>query len=203
MQRDVDLLRRLLLEIEVRGASSPIDALSCDTWRDGEERIRYHVRLLVDAGLLKEAGQNSVGVPCVRLTHEGLEFIELARSEVRWRAAKAAVRRATGGVPFATLKALLAHRAWRLVVRNERRHSTQARGRVHRYVERVEPSDWLDTIAVEPADLWDDDQVRYVRPPAAVRPERIPPAWDSDLYGDLAAELAEFPAAAPLPEDLV
>jgi hypothetical protein len=202
VQRDIDLLRKLLLEIELRGASSPIDALSCDARHDGQERIRYHIRLLVDAGLLKEAGQISVGVPCVRLTHEGLEFIELARSDVRWSTAKAAVRTATGGVPFATLKALLAHRAWRLVVRNERR-LTRVRGQRQRYVERAEPSIWLDTPAVEPDGLWDDDQARFVRPRAVIGSERIPPAWDSELYGDLAAELAEFPSTAPLPDNLV
>lgn len=203
MKRDVDLMRRLLLEIEVRDAKSPIDALGCEAWHDGGERIRFHIRLLVDAGLLKEAGHNSAGVPCVRLTHEGLEFIELARNEVRWSAAKSAVRTATGGIPFASLKALLAHRAWRMVVRNERRRTTRVRRPVHRYVERVEPSGWIDAAAVEPDGLWDDDQVRLMRPRAVISAERIPPAWDTDLYGDLAVELAEFPATTPLPEQLV
>lgn len=203
MQRDIDLLRKLLLEIEHRGTNVPIDALSYDARRDGDERVRYHVRLLVDAGFLKEAGQNSVGVPCVRLTYEGLEFIELARSDVRWSAAKAAVKTATGGVPLTTLKAFLVHRAWRLVMRNERRRPTRVRGRVRRYVEQAEPSGWVDGLDVEPNGLWDDDQVRLMRPRAAIRPERIPPAWDADLYGDLATEMSDFPTAAPLPENLV
>ncbi len=204
MQRDIDLMRKLLMNIELRGATSPIDAIHCGTHTDSGERVRYHLRLLIDAGLLKEAGQNSAGAPCVRLTHEGLEFIELARSDVRWSHAKAIVREATGGVPFTVLKTLLAKKAWRAVARNERRRAGRVRSKTHRYVEHVEPEVWLDAYAPEPEALWDDDQVRLVRRKAAVhRHQRIPAGWESDLYNDLATELADFPVEAPLPEHLI
>src|SRR5262245_12321478 len=52
MQRDIDLLRHLLLEIERRGATAPIDSLRADTRHDGDDRVRYHLRLLTDAGYL-------------------------------------------------------------------------------------------------------------------------------------------------------
>lgn len=204
MQRDVDLLRQLLLDIERRGATCPIDALRNDARHDAEERVRYHLRLLTDAGLLKEAGQTSAGSPCVRLTHEGQEFIELARSDSRWRAAKASVLASTGGVPLALLRTLLAKWAWRSVARNERRRIFRNRRRAHRYVEHVEPEVWLDAYATDPDALWDDEQIRLVRERAAAgRRRRIPTGWEPDLYSDVAAELADGPVTAPLPEHLI
>ncbi|MGD9634652.1 MAG: DUF2513 domain-containing protein [Pirellulales bacterium] len=203
MQRDIDLLRHLLLEIERRGATSPIDTLRADVRHDGDERIRYHLRLLTDAGYLKEAGQTSTGTPCVRLTHEGQEFIELARSDARWREAKATVLAATGGVPLTVVRSLLGKWAWRSVVRNERRRVVVGRRRYHRYVERVAPEVWLDAYATDPDALWDDGQSRAARERATIRRRRVPAAWDPALYDDVAAELDNAPAAEPLPEHLI
>lgn len=204
MQRDIDLLRHLLLEIERRGATSPIDTLRVDARHDTDERIRYHLRLLTDAGLLKEAGQTSAGAPCVRLTHEGQEFIEFARSDARWREAKATVLAATGGVPLALVRSLLGKWAWRSVVRNERRRAVIQRRQYHRYVERVEPEVWLDAYATDPDALWDDQQMQTARQHASIRRrKRVPAAWDPELYGEVAAELADVPVADPLPEHLI
>jgi len=195
MQRDIDLVRQLLLDVERRGATCAIDTLRTDARHDGDERVRYHLRLLADAGLVKETGQTAAGTPCVRLTHAGQEFIELARSDARWREAKAAVLASTGGVPLTVLRALLMKWAWRSVVRHERRRIV-GRRRYRRYVEQVEPETWLDADAVDPDALWDDDQTR----PA--RERRIPAGWEPDLYSDVAAELADAPSAG-LPEELI
>jgi hypothetical protein len=204
MQRDIDLLRLLLLEVERRGATSAIDTLRPDARHDSDERIRYHVRLLTDAGLLKEAGQTSTGTPCVRLTHDGQEFIELLRSDARWRRAKAMVLASTGGVPLAVVRSLLAKWAWRSVVRNERRRVVRGRRRVHRYVEKAEPELWLDAYATDPDALWDDERVRFVRERAAGRGRpQTPAGWEPDLYADVAAELSDGPSGAPLPEHLI
>jgi hypothetical protein len=127
MQRNIDLLRQLLFDVERRGASSAIDSLRCDLRHDTDERVRYHLRLLIDAGFLKEAGQTSVGTPCVRLTHAGQEFIELARSDARWREAKAIVLAATGGVTLTILKKLLNKWASRRVARIDRRRVVSSR----------------------------------------------------------------------------
>jgi len=204
VQRDLDLLRQLLLEVERRGATSPIDTLRSDARHDGDDRVRYHLRLLTDAGLLKEAGQTSAGAPCVRLTHDGQEFIEFARSDAGWREAKATVLASTGGVSLTVLRSLLARRAWWSVARNERRRAIHGRRRVHRDVERVEPEVWLDTDATDPDALWDGDQAQRVRERAAYRRgQRIPTAWEPDLYGDVAAELADDPTNVSLPEHLI
>lgn len=204
MQRDIDLLRHLLQEVERRGATSPIDTLRADARHDSDDRIRYHLRLLTDAGYLKEAGQTSGGTPCVRLTHEGQEFIELSRSEVRWREAKAAVLSATGGLPLTVIRSLLGKWALRSVVRHERRRVVLGRKRYHRYVERVEPEVWLDAYATDPDALWDDQQARVARERIVNgRPRRVPAAWDPELYDEVAAELADAPATGPLPEHLI
>ncbi|HLF23974.1 MAG TPA: DUF2513 domain-containing protein, partial [Burkholderiales bacterium] len=186
MQRDIDLMRQLLLDIERRGDTCAIDTLRTDAQHDGDERVRYHLRLLTDAGLVKEIGQTAAGTPCVRLTHAGQEFIELARSDARWREAKAAVLASTGGVPLSVLRALLMKWVWRSVIRRERRRIV-GRRRYRRYVEQVEPETWLDADAVDPDALWDDNQTR----PA--RERRIPAGWEPDLYSDVAAELADAP----------
>ena len=116
MERDIDLIRQLLLDVEREGVATPVNHLRREISRDDDQRILYHVRLLIDVGFLKEAGQTSAGAPCVRLTHEGSEFVELTRNEPLWREAKAAVRAATGGVPITVLKSLLVKWAWRSVV---------------------------------------------------------------------------------------
>jgi Hypothetical protein (DUF2513) len=204
MQRDIDLLRLLLLDVERRGATCAIDTLRLDSRHDSEERVRYHLRLLTDAGLLKDAGQTSSGTPCIRLTHDGQEFIELLRSDARWRRAKAVVLASTGGVPLTMVRSLLAKWAWRSVVRNERRRIVRGRRRIHRYVERGEPELWLDAYATDPDALWDDERVRFVRERAAGRGRTQAPAgWEPELYRDVSAELSEASASAPLPEHLI
>jgi hypothetical protein len=204
MQRDIDLLRQLLFDIERRGVTCPLDSLRTDSRHDADERIRYHVRLLADAELVKEGGQTAGGAPCVRLTHSGQEFVELTRSDVRWREAKAAVLAATGGVPLAVLRSLLVKWAWQSVVRHERRRVVRGRRRIHRYVERLDPESWLDAYATDPDAIWGEDGVRLVRERAASRGGRGAAAdWEPDLYRDVAEELAEGAVGAPLPEHLI
>jgi hypothetical protein len=107
MKRDIDLARRLLLDIENRGADCSVGVLRSEPNHETEERIRYHLRLLIDAGLLKEVDRTSSGVPCVRLTYEGHELLELTRSEARWREAKWTCQERTGGQSLIAIRALL------------------------------------------------------------------------------------------------
>jgi hypothetical protein len=203
MQRDVDLLRQLLFDLERRGTTCPLDALHTDARPDSDERIRYHLRLMTDAGLVKDAGVTAAGVPCVRLAHAGQEFVELARSDARWREAKAAVLAATGGLPLAMLQTLLSKWAWRSVARGQRRRDVGSRRSYRRYVERVEPEMLIDAYAVDPDTLWDDDQVRLVRERAVRQQRRRPVNFDPDLYSDIAADLADAVPSSTLPEDIL
>jgi hypothetical protein len=113
MKRDIDLARQLLLDIEGRGADCSVSVLRTGGNYDTEERVRYHLRLLIDAGLLKEVDRAANGVPCVRLTDPGHELIELSRSAERWRHAKRACHERTGGLSLAVIRAILTR--WALV----------------------------------------------------------------------------------------
>lgn len=107
MKRDVDLARQLLLDIENRGADCSVSVLRPGTNHEAEERVRYHLRLLIDAGLLKEIDRTAGGVPCVRLTDAGHEIVELARNESRWSEAKWECQQRTGGMSLAVVRGLL------------------------------------------------------------------------------------------------
>ncbi len=119
MKRDLDLARQLLLDIEARGADCSVSALhpSTNSWpgtngeshssHDIEERIRYHLRLLIDGGFLKEVDRTTAGVPCVRLTHDGHELLELARHEPLWREAQWLCQERTGGESLTVIRIFL------------------------------------------------------------------------------------------------
>ncbi|MDZ4658256.1 MAG: DUF2513 domain-containing protein [Bythopirellula sp.] len=119
MKRDLDLARQLLLDIEARGADCSVSALHTGTYhRNGtvhepptsfeiDERIRYHLRLLIDGGFLKEVDRTTAGVPCVRLTHDGHELLELARHEPLWREAKWLCQERTGGESLTVIRTFL------------------------------------------------------------------------------------------------
>lgn len=117
MKRDIDLARQLLFDIESRGPDCSLTSLrqgiaTGDYTRERtpvepNDRIRYHLRQLIDAELVKEIDRTSAGVPCVRLTHKGHELVELSRCENRWQDAKACVFEATGGVSLAAVQTVL------------------------------------------------------------------------------------------------
>lgn len=109
MKRDIDLARQLLRDIEKRGADCSVSVLHTRTRTDHEydEQIRYHLRLLIDAGLLKEIDRTSEGIPCVRLTNDAHEFLELTGSESRWREVKYACQERTGGLSLSVIQSLL------------------------------------------------------------------------------------------------
>lgn len=108
MKRDLDLCRRLLADIEGHGPDCAVTALRPGVSGEAEETVRYHVRLLIDAGLVKEVDRNTGGVPCVRLTNAGHELLELAHSEARWREAKWVVGQSTGGQSLTVIRQVLA-----------------------------------------------------------------------------------------------
>ena len=194
MKRDIDLARQLLLDIENRGADCSVSVLRTGPNQESEDRVRYHLRLLIDAGLLKEVDRTASGVPCLRLTHDGHELLELARSENRWREAKWACQQRIGGLSLAVIRAMLVRSAVSNGYSGRRRwRSTPYYYSDGRIVEPVrepfyrepyyrEPLDRdyyrsrvpiryepyrYDDPRVDQADWWLDDESRYVR----VRPE--------------------------------
>lgn len=177
MKRDLDLARQLLLDIENRGTDCSVSVLRSGTNHQSEEQVRYHLRLLIDAGLLKEIDRTSAGIPCVRLTHDGHELLELARSENRWREAKYACQERIGGLSLSVVRGILLRWAVAATARQPRYYRTPAPRRLRyendlpreRAAYRVEPYRTAERLIER--DYWEDDlrydNVRYVD----VRPE--------------------------------
>ena len=120
MKRDVDLCRQLLMDIENQGPNCSLTTLRCGGAPVTNERIHYHLRLLIDAGFVKETERTNSGMPCVRLTNSGQESIELIRNENRWREAKWIVQEQTGGLSLTVLIVLMTKWAVDSTVRYER-----------------------------------------------------------------------------------
>ena len=199
MKRDLDLARQLLLDIENRGTDCSVSVLRSDSNHQTEEQIRYHLRLLIDANLLKEIDRTSAGIPCVRLTHDGHELLELARSESRWREAKFACQERLGGLSLSVIRGILLR--WAMAATNReprfRRLAEQRApiGRRLRY-EAVQPRERAE-YRVEPyrsferlvdREYYDDtlrsengryENVRYV----SIRPEEHEPRARQVRYG--------------------
>ena len=147
MKRDVDFIRHLLFDIERQGADCSLEALRNGSPTDADHRTQYHVRLLVDSGLVKEIDRTSAGVPCVRLTNAGHEFIELCRNDLRWREAKWFVEEQTGGLSISVLRAVLTKWAVDSITRSERIRRWRRAQRPHFYREyyRGEPGYRVDS----------------------------------------------------------
>ncbi|MEM8945056.1 MAG: DUF2513 domain-containing protein [Planctomycetota bacterium] len=167
MKRDLDLARQLLLDIENRGTDCSVSVLRSGTNHQSEEQVRHHLRLLIDAGLLKEIDRTSAGVPCVRLTHDGHELLELARSESRWREAKYACQERIGGLSLSVIRGVLLRWAIATTARPPRYQRVPV-ARRYRYEDelpreraayRVEP--YPATERLVERDYWEDDVLRY------------------------------------------
>jgi hypothetical protein len=171
MKRDIDLIRQLLFELERHDADCPPDALAISDGRQNEERIRYHLKLLVDAGLAKETNRTSGGQPCLRLTCAGHELLDLCRSETRWREAKRVVWEQTGALSLNVLRALLTkwavqsvsqaepRRRWRRIYRPAYERDRYHEGPAYR----------VESYRYEREPLLDDEVVQVVRSRPAVR----------------------------------
>ncbi|QEG34499.1 DUF2513 domain-containing protein [Bythopirellula goksoeyrii] len=162
MRRELDLARQLLLDIEAKGADCSVSILRPNMNHETEERIRYHLRLLIDAGLLKEVDRTTAGVPCVRLTFDGHELLELARHENLWREAKWLCQERTGGLSLTVIRTFLLRLASGpagTLPRARRRYMDRLEA------DRIEPLRYLHREYAD--ELVDGDRYRYVR----VRPD--------------------------------
>ena len=171
MKRELDLARQLLLDIESRGPDCSVSILrpytnnGSATNHESEERIRYHLRLLIDAGFLKEVDRTTAGIPCVRLTHEGHELLELARHENLWREAKWLCQERIGGLSLTVIRTFMLRLATGPAGTLPRVPRSYVARRPRIEADRVEPIRYLHredaTVAI------DADRYRYVR----IRPE--------------------------------
>jgi len=197
MKRDIDLCRQLLLDIEHRGADCSLSAVKTTADHDGEPRVKHHLRLLIDAGYLKEVDRTSDGVACVRLTDAGYELIELMRSESRWHDAKQSCRELTGGTSLSVVRELLFQWAVGPVRRRAVRRYYPAPVETARQGEyRTYPPYRFEPYRDE-AWHYAPEEVRYVR----LRPDQRN-GW-REVSGYPAAEFAVAESAPTLPEHII
>jgi len=109
MKRDMDLIRKLLLQLEELDGTgvSPSNLLEGYTG----EQIGYHAFLLADAGLAIgcDCSSSSSFLPQYDLnglTWNGHEFLDAARNETNWKKAKERFS-GVGGFSLSVLKELL------------------------------------------------------------------------------------------------
>jgi hypothetical protein len=179
MKRDVDLMRQILLEVERQGSDCSSESLDHGTVQETDERARYHLRLLVDAGLVKEIDRSSAGCSRIRLTNAGHEFLDLCRSGPRWREAKWLVQEKTGGLSLSVLRAVLTKWAVEGISRHERHRRWRRVYRPHYYS--GEPMYRVDSYRYERDPVFEEEAMRFVRPRSEY-PDRIEPGerWDDD-----------------------
>jgi hypothetical protein len=209
MRRDVDLMRQLLFDIERHGIDCSIDALRNGSPQDTDERTRFHVRLLVDAGLAKETDRTAATVSCVRLTNAGYEFLDLCRSGARWREAKWVVEEQTGGVSLSVLRAVLTKWAVEGIARSDRHRRWRRSYRRHFY--RGEPTYRVDSYRYEREPLVEEEPVDFVRPRADYRerPPGIHASWcpePAERWAEdhrFEADLAEGSFGVTLPVSMI
>lgn len=113
MKRDMDLIRRILIEVESIDTPEVSTALELDGV--DEVTVKYHLTLLVDAGLMEEVehgftrsrpGTKILFSRLIRLTWQGHEFLDAARDQTRWNKAKEQMAK-IGGVGVEGMKAIL------------------------------------------------------------------------------------------------
>jgi hypothetical protein len=111
MKRDIDLIRKILFEIEQNESDNDIQNLQINTYSDVE--ITYHVYLLKKGGLIDATvlfGGGTVkptGYSIRLLTWEGHDFLDACRDEGVWIKAKKKLKSLGGEVPFEVFKTVL------------------------------------------------------------------------------------------------
>jgi DNA-binding transcriptional ArsR family regulator len=107
MKRDIDLIRKILFEIEKYPYYNG-EAISLNIENYSPEEINYHVNLLEEAGLVQVMRyvSNMTEAYATRLTWQGHEFLDAARDDTHWAKARAIMSQA-GGFVFEVGKAIL------------------------------------------------------------------------------------------------
>ena len=109
MKRDLELVRRILLDIEDNRESSGGHSSWSGIIDEGytADAIHYHVQLLHDAGLIHADELVPGQWWPERITWAGHEFLDSARNDKLWNEAKRRVERELGSAPFRVVHELL------------------------------------------------------------------------------------------------
>ncbi len=110
MQRDMDLVRKILFRLEEHEHGAAPMPFAIDGYSN--EQIGFHVRIMDEAGLVRAFDDTPHDFQTWQsspqsITWEGYEFLEASRSEELWDRAKRAFNTAAVGVPLSMLKTVL------------------------------------------------------------------------------------------------
>src|SRR5690606_14013063 len=87
MKRDLDLVRKILLEVEEK---ETINGYQQDLEIAGysQDAIRYHLRIMQDADLIKYTAYMPSGIIIDKLTWQGHDFIAMSNNSQLWETTK-------------------------------------------------------------------------------------------------------------------
>lgn len=109
MKRDMDLVRKILLELEEKeDPVQPLQDLEIPGYSPAQ--ISHHIELMAQADLITAhdfSTMNSYEWCPTNLTWQGHEFLDTARNETIWNKAKGRLTEVTGGWSLELLKAYL------------------------------------------------------------------------------------------------
>ena len=102
MKRDLDLIRRLLLDLEA-DKSGRLRTFTNE--EHGPETV-YQLALLADAGYVKTAPPFKGGTTISEMTWEGHDFLDGIRDDTVWKKITKRVKTTSGTATLAVIKAL-------------------------------------------------------------------------------------------------
>jgi hypothetical protein len=110
MKRDMDLARKILLDVEQCEETDGFGHFKPSYDGHSLQEVFYHIKLLDEAGLIEVLDLRELSNPRqwpTRLTWAGHEFLDAARDDTRWQKAKRFVIDKTGSLSFELLKQAL------------------------------------------------------------------------------------------------
>ncbi|MEW5926840.1 MAG: DUF2513 domain-containing protein [Gemmatimonadota bacterium] len=111
MKRDMDLVRAILFKAEEAPGGSDVGRIEIPGWDEAD--VLEHIALLKEAGYVEAAvmrSGNTGGVRAAvvqRITWQGHEFLDLARSDTLWSEAKDVATKQAGSASLEVFKAIL------------------------------------------------------------------------------------------------
>ena len=108
MQRNWDIIRKILMKVEQLPTEAS-EFTSKELEGVDNEAVAYHMRLLLESGLIIGGCRDALGSPfchASRLTWEGHEFLDKIKSETLWQQIKATARSKGIDLSFTVIKGL-------------------------------------------------------------------------------------------------
>jgi glycerol dehydrogenase-like iron-containing ADH family enzyme len=109
MKRDVDVIREILLALELKGLHGLLSASTVKVDGVEPDLIVYNTMLLMDAGYIvaRNASTSMVKNYAIeRMTHAGHEFLDAIREPNTWKATKAKILEIGGGTTLDVVKTI-------------------------------------------------------------------------------------------------